>query len=114
MDRVVSFVPGDEDDARTPHVEHTGQFENRRLENLVEIEGLVDQRRQLGNHLESGDGNASAPGAEGRAHRVRSRSATVRMAAASNFKARRASATPAFLTLVPCSHALPNDSRRSA
>src|ERR1700759_988352 len=92
MNRVVSFVPGDEDDARTPHVEHTGQFEDRRLKYLVEVERLVDQRRQLGNHLESGDGDASAPGAEGSAHRLRSRLATARIAAVSDSSARRASA----------------------
>ena len=119
---VAGGVFGDEDDAGAPEGEHARQLENGRPKYLVEIEGGVDERRELGDDLEPRDGDTSAPlfldarrGAEARRHRRRNRSMTAPMCSSSTSSARRATVTPALVAapLRSC-HSLPNDSRRSA
>src|SRR5438105_1825774 len=119
MDCVAGAVLGDEGDARAPYAEHARQFENGRPKDFVEVEGRVDERRQLGDDLEPCDGDAlpspPALGAEGGAHRTRSRAMTTSMLAVSSSRARRATMMLALVAapLRSC-HSLPNDSRRSA
>src|SRR3954471_22781969 len=116
MDGVVGSVLGHEGDARAPDRQHARQFENGSTKDLVEIEGRVDERRQLGEDLEYGDGDASAAGAaEAGRHRVRRRAMTAPIDVVSRSSARKASVTLAFVAApsFPC-HSLPNDSRRSA
>ena len=116
---VLRPVLGDEGDARTPYGEHARQLENGRPKDFVEVEGRVDERRQLGDDLEPCDGDAlpspPALGAEGGAHRTRSRAMTTSMLAVSSSRARRATMMLALVAapLRSC-HSLPNESRRSA
>ena len=115
MNGVVRPVLGDEGDARTPYGEHARQLENGRPKDFVEVEGRVDERRELGDDLEPCDGDASALGAEAAAHRVRSRSVTMSIIAVScaSVSFARARSAAAATPCVSC-HCLPNDSRRSA
>src|SRR3982751_1237455 len=114
MDGVVGRAFSDEGDARAPYRKHARQLENGRPKNLVEVEGRVDERRQLAHYFEPGDGDPSAGCAEARGHRVRSLSMTLSREAPSCSSARRATVTLAFVAApLRSTHSLPNDSRRS-
>src|SRR3954467_13947898 len=109
MDGVVGPAFSDEGDARPPYRKHARQLENGRPKNLVEVEGRVDERRQLGHDLEPGDGDPSAGCAEAGGHRVRSLSMTAPSDALSCSSARRATMTLALVAApLRSTHSLPN------